>query len=140
MHYYIDVIKKYAVFDGRAARKEFWMFFLIHVIILTILSTIDSAMAGEGEMSSGVLGSIYSLIVLVPCLAVGVRRLHDTGRSGWNILLGFIPLIGAIILIVFYVLDSQPGANKYGPNPKGVAAANEPPVAPPSEPQTPPAA
>jgi len=143
MHYYIDVIKKYAVFAGRAARKEFWMFFLFHVIILSVLSIIDDAMAGEGQMSASVLSSIYSLAVFVPCLAVGVRRLHDTGRSGWNMLFGLIPFIGAIVLIVFYVLDSQPGTNKYGPNPKGVAqpaAPVEPPVAPPSEPQTPPVA
>jgi uncharacterized membrane protein YhaH (DUF805 family) len=105
--WYVEVLKKYAVFDGRASREEFWMYTLVNFIVSLVL-----------HLVSGVLGGIYSLAVLVPSLAVGARRLHDTGRSGWLLLIGLIPLIGIIVLIVFWVQDSQAGANKYGPNPK----------------------
>jgi uncharacterized membrane protein YhaH (DUF805 family) len=105
---YVDVLKKYTVFTGRARREEFWLFVLVSVAISIVLSFL------------GPLAFIYSLGVMVPSLAVGARRLHDTGRSGWWQLLGFIPLVGAIVLIVFAVQDSQPGDNQYGPNPKSV--------------------
>ena len=108
MNWYLDVLKKYTVFTGRARRQEFWMFALINFIISFVLSFI------------GPLGYLYSLAVLIPCLAVGARRLHDTGRSGWWQLLALIPLIGAIVLIVFAAQDSQPGENQFGPNPKSV--------------------
>ncbi|ELR64794.1 Hypothetical protein C942_01882 [Photobacterium marinum] len=71
--------------------------------------------AAEG---AGAIGAVYSLIVLVPAIAVGVRRLHDTGRTGWWMLIGLIPLIGFLVLLYFFVLDSNPGSNEYGPNPK----------------------
>ncbi|MCW8329734.1 DUF805 domain-containing protein [Photobacterium sp. SDRW27] len=119
MNWYIHVLKNYAVFKGRARRQEYWYFFLFNVIISIALAFIDSAMgnpgAGEG---AGILGTIYSLAILIPSIAVGVRRLHDTDRSGWWMLLGIIPLIGALVLIYFFVLDSAPGSNEYGPNPK----------------------
>jgi uncharacterized membrane protein YhaH (DUF805 family) len=114
MHWYLDVLKQYAVFDGRARRQEYWMFILIHVIIVIVLSTIEGVI-GLG----GMLSTIYTLAVLVPNIAVAVRRLHDTSRSGWWVLIGFIPLIGLIVLIIFFVQDSTPGSNEYGPNPKG---------------------
>lgn len=121
MNWYIHVLKNYAVFKGRARRQEYWYFFLINVIISIALSLIDSAMgnpgAGEG---AGILGTIYSLAILVPSIAVGVRRLHDTGRSGWWMLLGLIPIIGALVLIYFFVQDSHPGSNEYGLNPKNI--------------------
>jgi uncharacterized membrane protein YhaH (DUF805 family) len=69
----------------------------------------------------GILGGLFALAMLIPSISVGVRRLHDTDRSGWWLLLGLIPVIGAIVLIVFYLLDSQPGENRFGPNPKAVA-------------------
>lgn len=119
MGWYLEALKKYAVFGGRARRKEYWMFFLINFIISIVLTLIDNLIGTFSYQAGvGVLQSLYSLAVLIPSLAVTVRRLHDTGRSGWWILIGLIPLIGGLVLLVFMVLDSEPGANKYGPNPK----------------------
>lgn len=123
MHWYIDVLKKYAVFTGRARRMEYWMFVLFNVIISIVLNVVDVAAGLTLESGQGILSTIYSLAVLLPGLAVGARRLHDTGRSGWWLLIGLIPCIGAIVLLVFFVQDSEPGTNQYGPNPKGVGAA-----------------
>jgi uncharacterized membrane protein YhaH (DUF805 family) len=120
MNWYIGVLKKYAVFTGRARRTEFWMFVLFSFIISLILGAIDNFVGTVIGANVGVLGTIYGLAVLIPSLAVGVRRLHDTNRTGWWWLIGLIPLIGAIILIVFFAQDSQSGDNQHGPNPKGV--------------------
>ena len=123
MNYYLDVLKKYAVFSGRAARKEYWMFvlwnFIIGVLLGIVVGVIDNVINSQALT---VVSYLYSLAVLIPSLAVFFRRLHDTGRSGWWILIGLIPAIGAIVLIIFMVLDSQPGDNKYGSNPKMVKA------------------
>jgi uncharacterized membrane protein YhaH (DUF805 family) len=113
LEWYLKVLKNYVGFQGRARRKEYWMFVLFSAIISIVLSIIDAI----ANLSS-VLSGIYSLAVFLPSLAVSVRRLHDTGRSGWWILIGLIPLIGAIILLVFTCQDSQENDNKYGPNPK----------------------
>jgi uncharacterized membrane protein YhaH (DUF805 family) len=113
MNFYLDVLKKYAQFDGRAGRQEFWMFVLFNAIIMIGLTVIETMVGGPG-----VLGSLYSLAVLCPSLAVGARRLHDTGRSGWWQLIGFVPLIGVIVLIVFFATAGQPSANQYGAPPK----------------------
>ncbi len=113
MNWYMEVLKKYAVFSGRAHRTEYWMFILFNFIIAFVLSFIEGLFG-----SRGVFGTLYSLAMLVPGLAVGARRLHDTGRSGWWQLISLIPLIGVIVLIVFLAQDSQPEENKYGPNPK----------------------
>ncbi|MCM3600019.1 DUF805 domain-containing protein [Robertmurraya korlensis] len=114
MQWYMKVLKNYIGFQGRARRKEYWMFFLFNFLITILLSLIET-MLGLG----GILSGIYGLAVLLPSIAVSVRRLHDIGRTGWWMLLSFIPVIGLIVLLVFAVLDSQPGENKYGPNPKG---------------------
>lgn len=116
MNWYIGVLKQYAVFSGRARRTEYWMFTLINILIMIGLSIIESVLG----ISSGLFSTIYSLGVLLPSLGVSVRRLHDTNRSGWWILLALIPLIGAIVLIIFMVQDSTPGENQFGSNPKGV--------------------
>ncbi|PJE75462.1 DUF805 domain-containing protein [Candidatus Uhrbacteria bacterium CG10_big_fil_rev_8_21_14_0_10_48_11] len=116
MNYYITVLKKYAVFSGRSQRAEYWYYALFNTII-SIAVAIVGAIAGD---SSGILGMVYVLAVFIPGLAVGVRRLHDTGRSGWMMLVALIPFIGAIWLFILFVLDSTPGDNQYGPNPKGV--------------------
>lgn len=108
MKYYVGVLKKYVTFEGRASRSEFWYFMLFSFLISLVLGTI----------SAGALSLLYSLAVLLPSTAVLVRRLHDTNRSGWWALLGLIPIIGAIVLIIFCVLDSQSGENQFGPNPK----------------------
>ena len=113
MNWYFEVLKKYAVFSGRARRKEYWFFFLINIIIAFVLGFIEGLFG-----SPGIISMIYSLAVLIPGIAVSVRRLHDTNRSGWWLLIGLIPIIGAIVLIVFMVQDSQSGENQYGGNPK----------------------
>ena len=116
MNWYLDVLKKkYADFSGRAHRTEFWMFTLFNIIIAVVVLIIDMFITG------GLIYALYWLAVLVPSIALGARRLHDTDKSGWMLLLGLIPLVG-LVLIYFFVIDSQPGPNKYGPNPKGVNA------------------
>jgi uncharacterized membrane protein YhaH (DUF805 family) len=116
VNWYLEVLRKYAVFSGRSRRKEYWMFFLFNMIVVCVLTIIEALVRSGAQMS--VLTSIYSLGVLIPGIAVAIRRLHDTNRSGWWLLICFVPLIGAIVLIVFMTLDSQPGDNQYGPNPK----------------------
>jgi len=123
MNWYLEVLKKYAVFSGRARRKEYWFFILFNIIISLALGAIDGLMGSYNESAGvGLLGGIYSLAVLIPGIAVTVRRLHDTGRSGWWFLIVLVPVIGALVLLVFMVLDSKPGQNQYGANPKQVAA------------------
>ena len=128
-------LRKYAEFSGRARRSEFWLFwlFLIGVeIVFSILIGITggsmSAMDEFGTMSGAAkaLFGVYALVMLgllIPSIAVAIRRLHDTNRSAWWILISFIPVIGALVLIIFYVLDGTPGPNKYGEDPKGRSAA-----------------
>ena len=111
------VFSKYADFTGRARRSEYWYFTLFNVLVSMILG----GLSRSGDSSLNIftmLSSLYSLAVLIPGLAVCCRRLHDIGRSGWWVLIALIPLVGAIILIVWYCRDSQPGVNDYGPNPK----------------------
>lgn len=114
MQWYLEVLKKYVEFKGRARRKEYWFFMLFNVIISFVLGVIDGVIG----MDIGILGAIYSLGVFLPSLAVTVRRLHDTDRSGWWILIGLIPLIGAIVLLVFMCLDGNRGDNRFGADPK----------------------
>ncbi len=109
MKWYIEVLKKYAVFSGRAKRQEYWMFSLFHMIIATGLGFIEGLVGGPG-----IAGGIYCLATFLPCIGVSIRRLHDTSRSGWWLLIGLIPIIGPIILIVFFVFDSTPEENQYG--------------------------
>lgn len=126
MNWYLDVLKKYTVFTGRARRKEYWMFALINFVIAVIIMVVEGMLG-----SPGIISMIYSLAILLPALAVTVRRLHDTGRSGWWLLIALVPFVGGIILLVFMVLDGTPGDNAYGPSPKAVqeAPATEPPAA-----------
>jgi uncharacterized membrane protein YhaH (DUF805 family) len=122
MNYFIDCLtKKYACFSGRARRKEYWLFVLFNLIASIIIGVIAGVLAGAtGVGAFSYLGPIYSLAVLIPGFAVLFRRLHDIGKSGWWWLIAFIPVIGVIVLLVFCCLDSQPGDNQYGPNPKGL--------------------
>ena len=117
MDWYMAALRKYTVFTGRSRRREYWMFVLVNALI-------SLALSGIGRLVPAVawVGYLYSLAVLIPSIAVGVRRLHDTGRTGWWLLITLVPVVGFIVLIVFTVQDSQPGDNKYGPNPKAVAA------------------
>jgi uncharacterized membrane protein YhaH (DUF805 family) len=124
MNWYLGVLKKYADFTGRARRKEYWFFVLFNLIISCVLSVIDVFVGTyNAAVGVGILSGLYALGVLIPGIAVTVRRLHDTGRSGWWILIALVPLVGWIVLIIFMFLDSQPGTNAYGPNPKEGEAA-----------------
>ena len=124
-------LKRYAQFSGRSQRKEFWMFFLFVVIVSIIASLIDRVLgfgavhtvAGPGRFvttsrSTGPIGGLFALAMLIPGIAVAVRRLHDTDRSGWWLLLSLVPIVGGIIVIVFYCLDGTTGTNRFGPDPK----------------------
>ncbi|MGW3046168.1 DUF805 domain-containing protein [Kitasatospora sp. NPDC001159] len=116
MKWYLGVLKKYARFRGRARRREFWMF--------TLFSGIVSFVAGflDGLLHTGYLISlVYALVVWIPTLAVGFRRLHDTGRSAWWLLLSLVPGVG-LLLVVFLALNGQAGENRFGPDPKLGAA------------------
>jgi uncharacterized membrane protein YhaH (DUF805 family) len=117
--WYLEALKKYAVFSGRARRTEFWYFVLFNIIVTIVLSLIDRLIGTfSGTANLGILSGIYSLAVVIPTLAVTVRRLHDIDRTGWWILIGLIPLIGTIVLLVFYLTPGTPGSNRYGPDPK----------------------
>ena len=130
MDWFLGALKKYAVFEGRARRREYWFFVLFAVLIQIGLNIVDRMLGMfSAENGIGILGGIFALAILVPSLAVGARRLHDTGRSGWWLLIWLIPIIGWIVLIVFFVMDSQPGTNAYGPNPKGIGGTTAPAAA-----------
>ena len=124
MDYYLSVLKNYAEFSGRARRAEYWYFALFNMIIAFALGFVG-ALAGD---EASILGMLYSLAIFIPAMAVLVRRLHDTNRSGWWFLIVFVPLVGVIVLLVFLVSDSQPGSNEYGPNPKEGATAQPQPI------------
>lgn len=116
MNWYLKVLKNYAVFSGRAQRMEYWMFCLFNFIISIAIGVVEGLL---GTM--GIIGLIYCFAILLPGIGVSIRRLHDIGKTGWWLLIAFVPLLGAIVLLIFMVLDSQPGDNQYGPNPKGVS-------------------
>ena len=136
MDAYLKVLGKYAVFSGRARRREFWMFqlwqFVIYLLLWIAFAAIARAMANP---LLALLPGLYGLATILPSLAVQVRRLHDTNHSGWAILIGLIPLAGAIILLVWNVQDGTPGDNRFGPSPKAAFGGSAAPamgyVAPP---------
>lgn len=123
MDWYLAVLKKYAVFEGRARRKEYWMFVLFNFLISFALIWLDSMVGMRGASGFGLLSGLYSLAVLLPGVAVSVRRLHDTGKSGWWLLISLVPILGVLIVLFFMVQDSQPGDNQFGANPKLSGAA-----------------
>jgi uncharacterized membrane protein YhaH (DUF805 family) len=115
-------LQKYVGFSGRARRSEYWWFALFGLIVSIVAGILDGAFGLMSDANVGVIGAIASLALLLPSIAVAIRRLHDTSRSGWWILIGLIPIVGWIILIVFYVQDSN-ADNKYGPSPTAAAPA-----------------
>jgi uncharacterized membrane protein YhaH (DUF805 family) len=130
IYWYQEVLKKYAVFSGRAGRSEYWWFTLTNTIVIFLLEiAMGLNQPGRGGTASGAyvaflaLFCIYVFGVLLPSLAVTVRRLHDTGKTGWIVLLNLIPLIGGLIVLVFMIQDSDQGNNKYGPNPRVAIAS-----------------
>lgn len=117
MEWYIKVLKQYYDFEGRATRQEYWMFVLINLLISIAISIVER-MLGLG----GFIGLIYSLAVLLPSLGAGARRLHDTNRSGWLLLIGLIPILGWIAVIYFLAQPGQAGENQYGSDPNITSA------------------
>lgn len=127
MQWYLMVLQRYAEFDGRSRRMEYWMFALFNFIIGFVLGVIEG-FAGISEMIGGFWGplsAIYVLATLIPGLAVSVRRLHDTNKSGWWLLIVLIPLIGALVLLVFMLSEGDRGSNRFGPDPKGRASKRD---------------
>ncbi len=134
MHYYIKVLRNYAVFTGRARRSEYWFFVLFNFLATVVCMLIDNLLGttfkidlpqGTQVFPYGYVYAAYGLAVLLPSLGVSVRRLHDVGKSGWFLLIALIPVIGAIWLLVLFCTNSQPGVNKYGPNPKGIGNVDD---------------
>jgi uncharacterized membrane protein YhaH (DUF805 family) len=129
MNWYMMVIRNYAGFTGRARRSEYWYFTLFNIIFSIAAMTIDNVLGTTFEFGMGItlpygiVWVAYTLTMLVPGLAVTVRRLHDVGKSGWMYLVVLIPIAGAIWLLVLVLTDSTPGENKYGANPKEQAFA-----------------
>jgi len=122
MEWYLKVLKQYVDFEGRARRKEYWMFALFNIIFLIAAAVLDNLLGTAIDgVGYGLLYFLYALAVFLPGLAVGVRRLHDIGKSGWMLLIALIPIIGGIWLLVLLVTDSVFGENEYGQNPKEVA-------------------
>jgi uncharacterized membrane protein YhaH (DUF805 family) len=115
MNWFIECFKKYAVFRGRSGRTEYWHFFLVYLLVLIVTSVLD-VIAGtySSARQVGLLSGIFSLVALLPSLGVSVRRLHDTGRSGWWLLIGFIPILGVIVLLVFAAIRGDGETNSYG--------------------------
>lgn len=111
MNWYIKVLKQYAVFNGRARRKEYWMFFLFNIIIVMILGFIEGIANINPTSDDSILANIYKLAILIPSIAVGVRRMHDVGKSGWFLL---IPIYNFILAVT----DGDKGSNEYGADPK----------------------
>ena len=119
-----SVFSKYATFTGRARRSEYWYFTLFNCIVSLVIYLIFGLLLGMPTMQSIVSG-LYSLAIIIPALAVCWRRLHDIGKSGANYLLILIPIVGFILLLIWFCRDSMPGENQYGPNPKEVADYTE---------------
>jgi uncharacterized membrane protein YhaH (DUF805 family) len=113
----VVVLERYAQFTGRAGRAEYWWFFLANLILFAILGVLSRA-----STIFEILYAVVALALLVPSIAVGIRRLHDTGRSGWWILIGLVPIVGFIVLLVLYAIQGDHGPNQYGPAPPGEPA------------------
>ena len=134
MNYYLSAFKQYAVFSGRSRRSEYWYFVLFNVIFAIVAIFLDklfgtnftiNTISGPAKVPYGYFYLLYFLAVLIPSLAVAVRRLHDIGKSGWFFLICLIPIVGSIWLLVLMCIDSIPGPNQYGINPKGIGNYDE---------------
>lgn len=131
MKWYFEVLKKYAVFSGRARRKEYWMFILFNMIFVSVLMILEKVLGiGQSyqiicnshtlDFFQGYLTLIYSVAVFIPNLAVSIRRMHDIGKSGWMVLISLIPIIGWIWILILFCTKGISGENKYGADPKGL--------------------
>jgi uncharacterized membrane protein YhaH (DUF805 family) len=122
---------QYVGFSGRARRSEFWYFVLFTFLVGAVANILDEILGTDYDTGSGgLLSTVASLALLLPQVAVGARRLHDIDRSGWWQLIGIIPIIGWILVIVWFATDTKPGDNQYGPNPKTGPTGGYPPPPP----------
>lgn len=117
MNYFVECLKKYATFSGRARRKEFWLFMLGFVIVYFVAAILDGMMSGGNANAKAILSGLVWLALLLPSIAVTVRRLHDTDRTGWWALIG-ITMIGCLVLLVFACMEGTKGDNRFGEDPK----------------------
>ena len=118
MNWYIGAFKKFTVFSGRAHRPEYWYFVLFNILVNIACNIVDNVLGTfNPEYGFGPVGGFYMLVALMPGLAVTVRRLHDTGRSGWWILIGLVPFVGWLVMLAFMIFGSESGSNKYGTQP-----------------------
>lgn len=125
-----SALTQYATFSGRARRSEYWFFVLFNVLVSIVAAILDTVVGSNLGAGTGIFSLVVTLGLLVPGLAVSWRRLHDTDRSGGWFFISLIPIVGPILLIVWQAQDSTPGANKYGPSPKGELSAPGYPQAP----------
>ncbi|WP_426062170.1 DUF805 domain-containing protein [Hymenobacter sp. B1770] len=124
MEQYLQALKKYAVFTGRARRKEYWMFFLFHMLFAFAAAIADNVLGFSIDgIGYGYIYMLYTLAMVIPGISIGVRRLHDIGKSGWFAFIVLIPLIGAIWLLVLACTEGTRDDNEYGPDPKATAFA-----------------
>jgi len=124
MDYMLMPLRRYAEFSGRSRRKEYWMFILGVIIVAVVLSIVEGILGLSGMIGGayGPLTALFFLAIIVPSIAVQVRRFHDQDKSGWFVLLGLIPLLGGLIVLVFMCLEGTQGDNRFGPDPKGANA------------------
>ncbi|MGL5698126.1 MAG: DUF805 domain-containing protein [Kluyvera sp.] len=118
MDWYLSVLRNYIGFGGRARRKEYWMFVLVNVILTLVLGVVDKILGWQRAGGEGVLTTLYGILVFLPGLAVQFRRLHDTNRSAWWLLLLIIPLVGWLVILIFNCQAGTPGDNRFGADPK----------------------
>ncbi|MEW7313415.1 DUF805 domain-containing protein [Buttiauxella gaviniae] len=122
MDWYFKVLRNYVGFSGRARRKEFWMFILVNLVLTAVLTILDKMLGLRIAKDEGLLTTIYGVLIFLPYWAVQFRRLHDTDRSAWWLLLLLIPLVGWLIILAFNCQRGTPGENEYGPDPKSLDA------------------
>ena len=119
MSWFLMAPKKYAQFDGRSQRSEYWFFALFYILFGIAATLIDMGTGSYAPQTGfGIVSVLLAIGLFIPSLSVSVRRLHDTNRSGWWLLICLIPLVGAIWILVLMILDSSPGTNRFGVNPK----------------------
>jgi uncharacterized membrane protein YhaH (DUF805 family)/phage shock protein A len=123
---YLQVIEKYAVFSGRSGRQEYWWFVLANYLVAVVLSIAVTSLYSVTAINLSIISFLYFLVLMCPSLAVSIRRLHDIDRSGWWVLLGFIPILGSLALIVLHCLPGTAGENQYGPLPKAIGKSDDP--------------
>ncbi|BCG10921.1 MULTISPECIES: DUF805 domain-containing protein [Buttiauxella] len=122
MDWYFKVLRNYVGFSGRARRKEFWMFILVNLVLTGVLSILDKMLGLRIAKDEGLLTTIYGVLIFLPYWAVQFRRLHDTDRSAWWLLLLLIPIVGWLIILAFNCQNGTPGENKFGSDPKAMDA------------------